>query len=264
VTTGTSRFDADTELRDAGRLSWDAQVGDGWVSLSGVPNGGYLMGLALLAARRALPGIEPITATAHFLRPGQIGPARLTAKVVKRGRTYSTAVVRLEQDGKERVQTIVTMGGPGSTDEGVPLDFAPPAPAFPGPDECPPAGPDVVSSASVRQRFDYRLAPADGAQVHGWIRFADGRDPDLAAVPLVVDSFPPAVLGERPDVTMSTLELTVHFRQPPEPGWLQARIGSRALLRGTVEEDAELWDSAGRLVAMSRQIAQVRSPAARR
>jgi acyl-CoA thioesterase len=258
------RFDSDAALHAAGELAWDARVGDGWVSLSGVPNGGYLMSLALLAARRALPGVEPITATAHFLRPGLIGPARLEAEVVKRGRTYSTTVVRLEQDGKERVRTLVTLGDPDGVDLGGPPDFAPPAPAFPGPGECPPPGPDVIGSASVRQRFEYRLAPADGAQVRGWIRFADDRDPDLSAAPLLVDCFPPAVLGRRPDVAMSTLELTVHFRQPPEPGWLQARIGSRALLNGLVEEDAELWDSAGRLVAMSRQLAQVRSPAARR
>ncbi|WP_214405253.1 thioesterase family protein [Pseudonocardia lacus] len=249
----THRFDTATALHEAGELSWTAEVDDGWVSLSGVPNGGHLMGLALLAACRAVPGVEPLTATAHFLRPGLIGPARLDVEVVKRGRTCSTAVVRLEQGGKERVRTLVTLGGP----DGGPADFAPPAPPFPGPDECPPADPEVIGSASVRQRFDYRLVAVDGARVHGWIRFADGREPDLAAVPLVVDSFPPAVLGERPGVTMSTLELTVHFRQPPAPGWLLARIGSRALLHGTVEEDAELWDSAGRLVAMSRQIAQI-------
>ena len=76
-------------------------------------------------------------------------------------------------------------------------------------------------------------------------------------MPLVVGCFPPAVLGVLDGVTMSTLELTVHLRGRPRPGWLQARIRSRALLHGLVEEDAELWDSAGRLVAMSRQLAQL-------
>jgi acyl-CoA thioesterase len=253
MTTRPHRFDTDTELRAAGELGWDADVGDGWVSLSGVPNGGFLMGLALRAAGRALPGIEPITATAHFLRPGLVGPARLDVEVVKRGRTTSTAAVRLVQEGKERVRTLVTLGGPGSG----PPDFAPAAPRLPRPEDCAPSGPEVAGPASVRRRFDYRLVPADGASVQGWIRFADGRDPDLAAVPLVVDCFPPAVLAVRDGVTMSTLELTVHLRRPPAPGWLQARIRSRALLHGLVEEDAELWDSGGRLVAMSRQLAQL-------
>jgi len=93
--------------------------------------------------------------------------------------------------------------------------------------------------------------------VAGWIRFADGRPMDAAALPLVADCFPPAILGVLDGVAISTLELTVHLRRPPGPGWLQAAIRSRALLRGLVEEDAELWDEAGHLVAMSRQLAQV-------
>ncbi|MCO1654539.1 thioesterase family protein [Pseudonocardia humida] len=253
MTTTPHRFDADTELRPAGGLSWTAGVGDGWVSLSGVPNGGYLMSLALRAATCALPGIEPITATAHFLRPGLVGPARLDVEVVKRGRTTSTAGVALVQGGKERVRTLVTLGGP----DGGPPDFAPSAPPLPRPRGCAPSGPEVVGSASVRRRFDYRLVPTGGAGVRGWVRFADGRDPDLAAVPLVVDCFPPAVLGVLDGVRMSTLELTVHLRRPPRPGWLQAGIRSRALLHGLVEEEVELWDEDGGLVAMSRQLAQL-------
>jgi acyl-CoA thioesterase len=247
------RFDADTVLTPAGELSWTAEIRDGWVSLSGVPNGGFLMGLALRAAGAALPGVAPITATAHFLRPGLPGPARLDVEVVKRGRTTSVAAVRLVQDRKERVRVLTTLGGPDSG----PPDSAPPAPPLPGPDELPEPGPEVAASASVRRRFDYRLAPVEGARIEGWIRFADGRPMDLAALPLVVDCFPPAVLGVLDGVAISTLELTVHLRRAPGPGWLQARIGSRALLNGLVEEDVELWDGSGQLVAMSRQLAQV-------
>jgi acyl-CoA thioesterase len=249
----THRFDADTALHDAGELSWTAEIGDGWVSLSGVPNGGYLMSLALLAAGRAVPGVRPITATAHFLRPGATGPVRLDVEVVKRGRTTSTAAVRLTQDGKERVRVLTTLGGP---DAGPP-DFTPPAPPLPGPDELPAPGPEVAAAASVRRRFDYRLAAVDGPRLEGWIRFADGREMDSAALPLVVDCFPPAVLGALEGVAISTLELTVHLRRPPGPGWLRASIRSRALQHGLVEEDADLWDAAGHLVAMSRQLAQV-------
>jgi acyl-CoA thioesterase len=246
------RFDADTRLDPDGD-GWTTGIGDGWVSLSGVPNGGYLMSLALMAAQRALPGVDPITATAHFLRPGLIGPVRLDVEVVKRGRTTSVASVRLTQDGKERVRVLTTLGGPDSG----PPDSAPAPPPIPGPADCPEPPPEVAESASVRRRFDFRLAPTDGARVAGWIRFADGRPMDRAALPLVVDCFPPAVLGTLHDVAISTLELTIHLRQAPGPGWLQARIGSQALVGGLVEEDAELWDEQGRLVAMSRQLAQV-------
>jgi acyl-CoA thioesterase len=54
---------------------------------------------------------------------------------------------------------------------------------------------------------------------------------------------------------MTTVELTVHFRARPAPGWLAYRTSTRNVSAGYFEEDAELWDSAGHLVAQSRQLA---------
>ena len=56
-----------------------------------------------------------------------------------------------------------------------------------------------------------------------------------------------------------TLELTAHVRAGPAPGWLKVRHATRNLAGGMFEEDCEVWDSAGRLVAQSRQL----RPAAR-
>jgi hypothetical protein len=55
-----------------------------------------------------------------------------------------------------------------------------------------------------------------------------------------------------------TLELTVQVRAHPAPGPLQARLFSRHLTRGMIEEDGEYWDSTGQLVAISRQTAKLR------
>jgi len=54
---------------------------------------------------------------------------------------------------------------------------------------------------------------------------------------------------------MTTIELTVHLRARPAPGWVAFRTSTRFLSAGYFEEDAELWDSAGVLVAQSRQLA---------
>ncbi len=56
---------------------------------------------------------------------------------------------------------------------------------------------------------------------------------------------------------LATLEHSIHLRQRPAVGWLQARFQTRALVGGVIEEGAELWDSKGQLVAMSRQLALV-------
>ncbi|MEM8662139.1 MAG: thioesterase family protein, partial [Pseudomonadota bacterium] len=46
-----------------------------------------------------------------------------------------------------------------------------------------------------------------------------------------------------------------HVRRVPEPGWLHCRFSTRFISGGMLEEDGELWDTSGRLVAQSRQLA---------
>ena len=85
-------------------------------------------------------------------------------------------------------------------------------------------------------------------------RFRDGREPDPLALAALVDAAAPAVLdlGVRGS---ATLELTVHVRRRPAPGWLACRSTTRHVIGGYHEEDFEIWDSEGRLVAQSRQFA---------
>ena len=78
---------------------------------------------------------------------------------------------------------------------------------------------------------------------------------------MAVDALPPVtfnlgIMGWAP-----TLELTAHIRAKPAPGWLRLRHHTRNIAGGMFEEDCEVWDSADRLVAQSRQLALLPRPA---
>lgn len=87
-----------------------------------------------------------------------------------------------------------------------------------------------------------------------WMRFRDGRDADPLSLPLLVDAAAPVVL-DLGETGSATVELTVHLRARPAPGWLACRSTTRFVIGGYHEEDFEIWDSTGALVAQSRQLA---------
>jgi acyl-CoA thioesterase len=97
----------------------------------------------------------------------------------------------------------------------------------------------------------------DPLEVAGWIRFADGTEPSVLGLLAMADAFPPTMLGYQDVRWIPTIEFTVHVRGRPAPGWIAGTIRTRFLVDGLLEEDGELWDSEGRLVALSRQMALV-------
>ena len=55
-------------------------------------------------------------------------------------------------------------------------------------------------------------------------------------------------------MAIPTIEHTVHVRKQPAPGWLRCKFASRFVFGGYLEADGVIWDSAGNLVAQSRQL----------
>jgi hypothetical protein len=72
---------------------------------------------------------------------------------------------------------------------------------------------------------------------------------------LAVDALPPTILELGLPGWAPTVELTVHVRCRPAPGPLRVSKTTRNLAGGFLDEDVEVWDSADRLVAQSRQLA---------
>ena len=94
--------------------------------------------------------------------------------------------------------------------------------------------------------------------MRGWFRLPGGEPVDSLALLCAVDAFPPTAFNARLPVAWTpTVELTAHVRASPAPGWLRCRFSTRFVTAGFLEEDGEVWDSAGRLVGQSRQLALV-------
>ena len=159
-----------------------------------------------------------------------------------------------------------TPGGPTIVTGGPPVELPPleECATPPRPDGRVRAG-RCSSGSRVRLRPDdagFRTASRPGGpRSAGWFAFADERPIDALALLLAADAFPPAVFNiDLPVAWVPTVELTVHVRGVPAPGPLRA-VPHRFVHGGLFEEDGEVWDRAGTLVALSRQLALDPRPA---
>ncbi|MCQ6552688.1 thioesterase family protein [Streptomyces sp. C10-9-1] len=272
---GDSEFDRDTAVTRREPGVYDAELSAGWTIISAV-NGGYLLALLGRALGDALPHSDPFTVSAHYLTASRPGPAVIRTEVVRTGRTLSTgqaSLVQFEDDGTEveRIRVLATYGDLDGLTPEVRTSAAPPA--IPPIERClgPADGPaPIPGSSAITERLDIRLdpatvgwavgAPSGRGEMRGWFGLADGRDPDPLSLLLTVDALPPTSFELGLTGWTPTVELTTHVRCRPAPGPLRVSITTRNLAGGFLEEDAEVWDSAGRLVAQSRQLARAPRP----
>jgi acyl-CoA thioesterase len=266
-----TEFEQATAVTALGRGAYVARIDPGW-DIAGNANGGYLMALAARAIAAEV-GRPPLSLTAHFVAPGRVGPCEIDVDVVRAGRRTATAIARVRAGGGDLLAVVGTFGDqqPGGPTV---VDAAPPD--LPPREQCVRSSPPVETSgfgdrtdAWVRpEDAGFRVGrPSGSAEIAGWFAFA-GSDPvaepiDVIALMLVADAFAPVCFNraEFPVGWAPTLELTVHVRGVPAPGWLRCRFSSRFLQAGMFEEDGEVWDSTGRLVALSRQLALIPRPA---
>ncbi|GAB4215034.1 MAG: thioesterase family protein [Sandaracinaceae bacterium] len=271
---GEAQLESDTRLVPRsgcgpGRARFDAVVSDRW-SIGTAPNGGYLAVLVARAMAEALPHKDPFSITLHFLRIARPGPACIEVEVVRVGRGHSTAEARLIQEGAEVVRALATFGELGRSDG--PTVVRAVAPPIPPRDACNRGRAGPTPDLSIAERVDMFMAPgtvtwvsgekSDVAELGGWARFSDGRPTDALSLLFFADAFPPPVLNLRAASApwVPTLELTVHLKARPSPGWIRGWFRTRALVGGYLEEDGELWDEEERLVAISRQLARLHRP----
>jgi acyl-CoA thioesterase len=257
-------FDVDTRIVGADAPGvFGAEVTGRWDGTGGAVNGGYLVAICARALQAVLPFPDPVVISAFFLRPGTVGPAVVRTSLARSGRTTAFGDAVLEQGGKDVVRASAAyarlgLDGPVTYTDGGP-------PALPPPEDCVGVPVGSFNAATIAEQVEWRAAelpgwftgrPTGRPASEFWMRFTDGRDADLLSMPLLVDSTAPSVLEL--GVASTTVELTVYLRAQPAPGWLAGRQTARFVRGGYHEEDFEVWDSAGVLVAQSRQLAVIR------
>ncbi len=291
----TFPFDADTAIRPGestgpARL-WDAELRAGW-GVGGGLNGGYLLAVVGRALGASMPGKpDPLSLSAYFVSAARPGPAQVRVALRHEGGSTSTAAAELVQPGDQpgdrtgdqpgegpgevapeqlRLTALATYGDLDRLSDDVRTTAR--EPDLPPVEECvvAPHDPEQRRFAPLMDRFDLRVPreqmgwatgePTGRGHLGGWFRLEGGREPDALSLLSVVDALPPVTFDLGMPGWAPTIELTAHVRARPAPGWLRVAHTTRNLAGGMFEEDCEVWDSSGRLVAQSRQLARVPRP----
>ncbi|WP_216916844.1 thioesterase family protein [Nocardia noduli] len=262
TTTTRYAFDTDTASTPVGEHEYAIDLSRRWTTMAGTANGGYLLATCLQALRREIPQPDLLSASAHYLRPGVTGPARIRTEVARIGRRTATGTAVLTREDREIVRVLATFTDLAQA-EGRTFESGA-APVLPPPQRCVnPLESADWSASTIAGQIEFRTpevpgffrgAPGGTTSTEFWLRFADGRQPDPVALALLVDSTAPVVFDLGVSGS-STIELTVHIRRRPAPGWLACRVRTNHLINGFHEEDFDIWDSTGALVAQSRQLA---------
>ncbi len=253
---------AATAVSPDGGGRYTGEIRPGW-DIMGNANGGYLLAVAARAAAHAAERPDPVSVTAHYLRPVKPGPVMIQTEVLRAGRRFAVARATLAAE-KSLVAVLGTYGTLEPSDHLERLESGPPD--IPPPDDCLPIEPTEMFPPPFMGRVEVRLdptgtpfatGPATGKpRVKGWFRLRNDEPIDTMALLVAVDAFPPTIINANlPIAWTPTIELTAHVRARPQPGWLRCAFTTRFITSGFLEEDGEVWDASGTLVAQSRQLA---------
>jgi acyl-CoA thioesterase len=262
-------FDQATRLTSTGEEAvWSGTLGRDWWGGVG-PHGGYLA--AIMVRGLELGGgadgrRRPRSLTIHYARSPREGPFQLRAHVEREGRALSNVALRLVQGGTTAVAALGVVAAGRSGPELAQLQM----PQVPPWQEVEPSEFPAMTRVPVAQRIEYRhcigpgpLGRASEAESGGWIRLRERRPLDAAAAALYMDAWWPAIWVRLREIPRApTLDLTLHFRRslPPTDEPVLARLRSRLVVEGFMDEEGELWSATGELLVQSRQLALLLVP----
>jgi acyl-CoA thioesterase len=233
-----------------------------WNTANGTPNGGYVLALLLNAVMQETADPDPLSVAVTYFRPAAAGEGEVRVREVRAGRRVSTYDALLVQGDKEVAHAVVSTH---DWDKAGTVNHTPHhAPAMPSPEACADLTTVIPGGmVPILDRYTYRAAsipgwlegtPSGTTESLCWIRTSDARPVDSLLAGAMCDAFPP-VTAEIGHLASATIQLTVHFRRRPETTWALGHVVTRHVIDGYHDEDVELWDEKGRLIAQARQLA---------
>ena len=264
----SSAFDAATAVRRGPDGGLVAELDPGWDVGGGILNGGYLLSVAARAALLDSPHPHAVALSGSYLRAPGAGPASLAVVPGPAGRTLAHSSVALADVAGPAltVQATTATLAHGDPDRAVPMPRVPPV------EECislagnAHLAPPGVAVPGLTRRVETRVDPATAGWALGtpagepvlraWVRFADDREPDPLALVTFADVLPPSLWATGLFGWAPTVQLQVLVRGLPAAGWCLVEARGGLLADGWHDEDYRIWDSTGRLVAQSRQLAR--------
>ena len=239
------------------------------------PHGGYLMAIMHKALTTILPHSTAISSSVQYLDRIDAKPFELEVEIFKASKGSSSGIVKLKQDDK--ICTTFT---------GTCSDFE----FMKGHDDLQKPLPDIFIEKNkndyVKMNYDKiskGFTPSFIQQLEclihpdhaWWNREIDnkskdnkarcsaflemqGGQPDQFCLSFYSDILPPVVCNKYgPLGWIPTITLTTHIRQMPTTSELYADFIATDINKGYFEQDCNIWDLSGNLVASSRQLTRI-------
>jgi len=259
-------FDRDLVMENSEKCAYEGIVSRNW-SINGNPNGGYLMAFLASAMQKQSDKKWPVIVTANFLTKCEAGQkSGVTVEAISAGKQLNRYQASLTQNGIEITRCWATFMDEVNCDKSA-NRYEKEAPSMPVREEC--VCLPLIPEFTLFEHMDVLLTPSCAgwlkgnlspiSEQKGWIKFKDDRPCDALSLLLTADSFPPPILASQGVVAwVPTIEYSVSVRDLPDTPWIKAIFRSHYMTCDIIEEDGEIWDENGKLLAISRQIAQFR------
>ncbi|QHH95869.1 thioesterase family protein [Acinetobacter gyllenbergii] len=234
--------------------------------------GGLIAGLMIQKAISTVQDVakQLLSCNVTFVGPVQQGRARLSAEVLREGKSVTTLEVRLWQD--DAVQSILVASFGLQRESRIHVQNLPQVPDYPMPEQLDKTFYIEGLMPECLQQFElcwaegsYPMAGSKVPDFGGWGRFAaslhPNREMQLADLFALMDVWPPGVLPMfKTPAPASSLTWQITYLQPVNgqiQDWLKYKVITEYAEHGYSTEYAYVWDAENRLIAVLRQTVAV-------